>query len=102
VQRRKAAKERTETRIETTRTTGRTTGSETWMGNGPLFSSSILSFHLYPLSSILSSFFFAPLRLCTFAFFSSRVFSSRVFSSRVFSSSQPRQEQQRELGTFGV
>jgi hypothetical protein len=66
------------------------------MGNGPLFSSSILSFHLYPLSSILSSFFFAPLRLCTFAFFSSRVFSSRV------SSSQPRQEQQPEPGTFGV
>jgi hypothetical protein len=69
------------------------------MGDGPLFSSSLF----LPLPPfLLSSFFFAPSRLCTFAFFSSRVFSSRVFSSRVFSSSQPRQEQQPEPGTFGV
>jgi hypothetical protein len=93
VQRRKAAKERTETRIET--------GRKIWMGDGPLFSFLILSsYFLLPTSYfllptfffLLSSFFFAPSRLCTFAF----------FSSRVFSSSQPRQEQQPEPGTFGV
>jgi hypothetical protein len=89
VQRRKAAKERTETRIET--------GRKIWMGDGPLFSFSLpTSYFLLPTSYfllptfffLLSSFFFAPSRLCTFAFV-----SSRVFSSRVFSSSQPRQEQ---------
>ena len=76
------------------------------MGDGPLFSFLILSsyfllptsYFLLPTSYfLLSSFFFAPSRLCTFAFF-----SSRVFSSRVFSSSQPRQEQQPAPGTFGV
>ena len=64
------------------------------MGDGPLISFLILSsyFLLPTFFFLLSSFFFAPSRLCTFAF----------FSSRVFSSSQPRQEQQPEPGTFGV
>jgi hypothetical protein len=46
------------------------------MGDGPLFSFLILSsYFLLPTSYfLLSSFFFAPSRLCTFAFFSSRVF----------------------------
>ena len=62
------------------------------MGNGPLFSYSILSFHLDPLFFLPCTF--APLHLCVF-FFSGLFFSG-------FSSSQPRQEQQPEPGTFGV
>jgi hypothetical protein len=82
------------------------------MGDGPLFSFLILSsyfllptsYFLLPTSYfLLSSFFFAPSRLCTFAFFSSRVFFfPRFFLPAFFSSSQPRQEQQPEPGTFGV
>jgi hypothetical protein len=87
VQRRKAAKERTETRIET--------GRKIWMGDGPLFSFLILSSYF-----LLSTFFFllcafAPLHLCVFFF-------PRFFFFAFFSSSQPRQEQQPEPGTFGV
>jgi hypothetical protein len=75
VQRRKAAKERIETRIETRR--------RTWMGDGPLFSFLILSSYF-----LLSSFFFllSSLRLRAFA-------PLRLFLPAFFSSSQPRQEQ---------
>jgi hypothetical protein len=71
VQRRKAAKERTETRIET--------GRKIWMGDGPLFSFLILSsYFLLPtfffLLSSLRLRAFAPLRFFLPAFFSSRVF----------------------------
>ena len=55
------------------------------MGDGPLFSFLILSsYFLLPTSYfLLSSFFFAPSRLCTFAFFSSRVcFFPRFFLLR--------------------
>jgi hypothetical protein len=57
------------------------------MGDGPLFSFLILSsYFLLPTSYfLLSSFFFAPSRLCTFAFFSSRVFFfPRFFFPRFF------------------
>jgi hypothetical protein len=111
VQRRKAAKERTETRIET--------GRKIWMGDGPLFSFLILSSYFLPTSFLLPSYFlptfffllsssyfllptfffllcaFAPLHLCVFFF-------PRFFFFAFFSSSQPRQEQQPEPGTFGV